>query len=239
MFEYLKNNAAAVVQLAANKVKASYVYAAEKAQDTIDWYSDMGVTPREKVIATVAGIGAFGAAWAAFSLGFGSAPISLTTLAATPAATTLLTAIAAGTGFVAKKAIAGGLNLAADAVQGIAATHPDRNEGTTYGAKAYRFGAGIYGQGTRFDRYVAGGEYRPSNYSSEDYQLDADVDPITADEKKGLLGDLRSKVVKTFTRPTLFSGRDSRAVRYDIPSFTQAQLNKIPEGTTRSGLKFK
>ncbi|HRE33375.1 MAG TPA: hypothetical protein PLD88_15490, partial [Candidatus Berkiella sp.] len=177
----------------------------------------MHVTPREKVIATLSGIAGVGAAWAAFTLGFGSAPITLTTLAATPAATTAITGLAVGAGILAKKLASGALNLAIDGVEALAATHPDRNEGTSYRDKAYRGAARNFGQGTRFDRMFAG-EYRPSHYSSEDYQLDADAGKIDAAEKKGLLADLASKAVDTFTRATLFS-RGNKAVQYTLTPY--------------------
>ncbi len=229
MFEYLKN-----------KAKAVGGYIADKAKNTAEWYADMEVTPREKMITTIATIGAIGASWAAFSLGFGSAPVTLTTLAATPAATTAITGIAAGTFMLAKKAIKGALNLGVDAIQALAATHPDRNEGTTFGAKAYRGVARNFGQGTRFDRWFAG-EYQPEAELDGDHDFSVDAeDEYNAEEGKGLAADLAQKVFGYIKPASLFSSK-SREMEAHVPEWdakTRNQIAKYPAKTLRNGKSF-
>lgn len=240
MFEYLKNKAKAAAGFVADKAKATYAYAAEKAQNTMEWYADMEVTPREKMITTAATIGAIGAAWAAFSLGFGSAPVTLTTLAATPAATTAITGIAAGTFMLAKKAIGSALNLGVDAIQAIAATHPDRNEGTTFGAKAYRGVARNFGQGTRFDRWFAG-EYQPGAELDSDHDFEVEEeDEYTAKEGKKMMTDLARNTFGYIMPPSLFSSTakemEARPTEWDAK--TRKQIEKFSHKTLRSGKSF-
>lgn len=201
MLHFIKDKAKAVASYVADTTSAVAGYAVNKAKDTAEWYTDMRVTPREKVIATLGGIAGVGVAWAAFTLGFGSAPISALTLGVTPLATTALTGVAAGAGLVAKKIVSGALNLAADGIETLAATHPDRRDGNTLRDKAYRGIARNFGQETVFNRMLAS-EYRPTlgpdNPKDHYSKLKQDEPDIDTNEDRGLRADLKSVSLKSY-----------------------------------------
>ncbi|MCS5712426.1 hypothetical protein [Candidatus Berkiella aquae] len=215
MFEYLKN-----------KVSDAYNYVKDTASDTIEWYRDMQVTPREKMIAAASSIAAVGAAWAAFTLGFGSAPITALTLGLTPLATTAVTALAAGAGYATKKLTNGALNLVSNAIESVASKNDDG------------FVAKRLGQGTLFDRALAG-EYRPT--FGPDRQNDMDLKPgkaIALNEKLALRRDFKDTQVESETRPTLFS-RGRKGVQYTVPAIDADAIDAMPQHTTRSGKSFR
>ncbi|MGE3320014.1 MAG: hypothetical protein AB7I18_12040 [Candidatus Berkiella sp.] len=116
-----------------------------------------------------------GAAWAGFTLAFGSAPLSLLTATATPLLTTVITAAAVVTaGFVGKKAADYGQRLAARAQN-----NPD----------GY-FARGLEKVGFDLDK-----DDTDYGYESEDSDLDEDQDAsIDNDEVAGLRADQRNPI---------------------------------------------
>lgn len=116
-----------------------------------------------------------GAAWAGFTLAFGSAPLSLLTATATPLLTTVITAAAVVTaGFVGKKAADYGQRIAAKA----------QNNPDSYYAKA------LAKAGLDLDK-----DDTDYGYESEDSDLDEDQDAsIDNDEVAGLRADQRKDV---------------------------------------------
>ncbi|MCS5712428.1 hypothetical protein [Candidatus Berkiella aquae] len=232
MLDFIKNKAIAAKDAAVSTTKsvAGYVaekaiaakdYAVEQASETAAWYSDMRVTPREKLVATIGGIAGVGAAWAAFTLGFGSAPITALTLGLTPLATTAITGLAVGTGVLAKKAVKGGLNLVIDKLEDYAATEGKEN--------------------SFIARRLATGYEQPADVKpSKDFgHYKAKFGDLEADESKGLLADLKNAAVQTFMRASLTRGRHQGVEYSNLPTYTQKDLDKVQEATTRSGKKFR
>lgn len=74
--------------------KDAYNYVADKALDAKEAFEDMRLTRGEKMGVTAAAV----SAWPLFSLTFGSAPLTLLTVVATPVATTALLAAGYGIG---------------------------------------------------------------------------------------------------------------------------------------------
>ncbi|MCS5712427.1 hypothetical protein [Candidatus Berkiella aquae] len=204
-----------------NKAIAAKNYVVDTTTETAEWYGDMRVTPREKIVATLGGIAGVGAAWAAFTLGFGSAPITALTLGITPLATTAITGLAVGTGLLAKKLAGGAINLVVDKLEDYAATEGKEN--------------------SFIARRLATGYEQPADVKpSKDFgHYKAKFGDLEADESKGLLADLKNAAVQTFMRASLTRGRHQGVEYRDLPTYTQMDLDKVQEATTRSGRNYR
>lgn len=188
-------------------------------------FTNIEVTRNEQIGLTAGGIAAAGLGWAAFSLGFGSAPINWLTGIATPLATTVITAAAAGIAYGAKKTADYVLGAASNQIEDYAASHPE----------------------SRLGRWT---EYTPDNADQNDYDhtIPAAAFNIPGDMRftkagtfhktdvKQMYRDFNQTTVSTFSHPTLTSRE--KQVEYTVPALNQSEIEKIPQNTTRSGKRF-
>lgn len=157
-----------------------------------------------------------GAAWAGFTLAFGSAPLSLLTATATPLLTTVITAAAVVTaGFVGKKATDYGMRVALRA---------ENNPDSWYAKALEKVGVDL----NRDDE-----DYNPENDSDDESELEFTA-ADRADNNQ-LAADYGQAVAYT---PASLMQRASRAVFGSPKGYEQAAIDAVPARTTRSGKGF-
>ncbi|MCS5712145.1 hypothetical protein [Candidatus Berkiella aquae] len=188
-------------------------------------FTNIEITRNEQIGLAAGGIAAAGLGWAAFSLGFGSAPINWLTGIATPLATTAITATAAGIAYGAKKAADYVLGTASDTIESYAASHPESRLGrwTEYTPdKADR---------NNYDHVLP-----PAAFNMPGDMRLTKAGTFHKTDVRQLCKDLKHTSVDSFTTPTLTSSE--KPVQYTLPAMNQQEIEKIPHHTTRSGKRF-
>jgi len=167
-----------------------------------------------------------GAAWAGFTLAFGSAPLSLLTATATPLLTTVITAAAVVTaGFVGKKATDYGMQVALRA---------ENNPDSWYAKALEKVGVDL----NRDDE-----DYNPENDSDDESEYEyqaanrkqaAELAADRADDNQ-LAADYGQAVAIT---PASLMQRARNAVFGSKNGYEQAAIDAMPARTLRSGKGF-